>query len=399
MNDEYAIAKRRMLIVVFGSFFFGLVSAGSDLLFPLYATSELGMSASVWAFTRSVRFWGVFAGILIFGLFSEKFGQKRTFIIGVFMTAVSVIFMGTEMLWLFILLMPFFGLGVSNSLVSFNVFTQLVSEKRQGLANTLYRSTATLAGIIGAGIFTWLMSVLDYSVNYIIMAGILILTVAVIMRYPDQGTELAPKKTRRKFSDALGIYKNAFANKRLMTFIHVSLIYQTLLFCWMIIIPVRMTVELGMDKIAYGKMFVIGGIFTFVISLIQGAFIDRIPVKSATALFGILAGAIIAMHGFTDSVEFTYILFVLCSPLFVLMVSPSIMWLARIAGKNGLSSALAVHKVFGALYAAVIFAGVGELTKHTSLKNTFIVVGILGGLSSVCLFLLKSPPVPEMNKI
>ncbi|MBD3175116.1 MAG: MFS transporter, partial [Armatimonadia bacterium] len=185
--SQPSLARRRMGVVAATTLLWGTFVIGSDVLLPLWAAGDLGISADRWAHLRALRMVGVMVGILPLGVLAERYGARR---LG---PACMVLIAGVMVAWSFgegaglWVGMPLLGALVSASFVNLNTLTQRISDARQGLANSIYRGCFSATAIFAPILVTRLASVWSgYPPVLLVLAGILIASAAILFRYPGE---------------------------------------------------------------------------------------------------------------------------------------------------------------------------------------------------------------------
>jgi len=392
-------ARQRMSIVASTSLLFGAFSAGTEVVFPLWVTKELGYTPSQWAQMRSMRMIGILVGILFLGALSDRFGQRLIGALSMLGAAACLILLGMgprSTIWYII---PILGALVSTSFVNLNTLTQGISHRRQGTANAVYRSVGTIASIVAPVMATGLAAIWHgYSGVFYVFAGTLVAAACVLWFYPGEQIPESLGDIRKEMLRLTRGYRDAFKERQLMNIIHYSQIWTGVLAGVGVFAAIRFTRELGQTDQYFGLISSIAGALTFV-SIAGTAFVlDRVSLPKLFGTLAVLSGLCSAVMGLNDSMLLATIGFLCFVPLTSVLVGPVSMWISRAADPNAQAAAFSVHKLISAAYTAGSIAILGYLEQKIGIRSILLYGGILGMLIGMRFFWLPEPGSP-VNKL
>jgi len=388
-------ARRRMAVVAASTLFFNAFVVAAEIIMPLWVTKDLGMGADEWAQLRSLRFFGVFIGVILLGALSDRFGQRLLSVICMLGAAASLIgfwWWGKAVIWVVI---PIYGTLVSTAFVNMNTLTQQISYRRQGLANSIYRTISTGAGIVVPAAVTWLcVQWGGYPPVFGLCAALLVIAAIILWQYPGEQAPAALGNIRAEFARLGQLYLTALRQRQMMAFILLSMTWGNLLAGVGAFFAVYFTLSghLHQSDATFGRVMSIAGAATFLATAAIGLFLDRISLRKLHGVVGILTGLCSIGMGLTRSPLWVAISFVLFSILANVLVGPSSMWVSRAAGDGTQTAAFSVHKVIAALFVALAMGALSILEKSIGMQQIFLYGGVLGSISAVGFFLLREPP-------
>jgi Na+/melibiose symporter-like transporter len=390
LNPDRQVVKRRLMTVVVGSFLMGLALSGTTVILPLYVTRNLGVSKAGYARVQSMRMIFATVGVILIGALSDRFGNKRLSIASLVLGGVAFGVMGFVPLVGFLILIPFAGAFLSSSYVNLNYLTQMVDPQRQGRANTLYRSSGTLAGMVAPILVTRWLSTAQW-----VFAGLgasLCLGAVIVREYPLAEPAQAFTGWSRELRSFVDQYRRAWAQRHLMRFIHISLLMWVGFASVGTFFAIRLTDELGAADRWYGAVCSTGSAVSLVGIIALGAVLDRVCLKRCFVIMAGLAILSVVVMGLTSSKVLTAHCFILYSVLIAALAGPTSMWISREAGSVGMGSAFSVHKVLSAAYGAAGVFVLSLIEPAMGISRVFLVSGIFSALLLVALVFLRTPP-------
>jgi MFS family permease len=397
--------RRRMAVVALTTVFFSLYTVGTDVVFPLWATKELQLTAGNWADLRSLRMIGILAGVLVLGPFSDRFGQRllgALSMLGVAGIMVALCFGPARTIYL---TMPIFGALVSTAFVNLNTLTQGISTARQGLANTIYRSIGAAVSIVAPVLATWLSLVWGgYRPVFLLFAGTLVVSAIILWFYPKEHVPPPLGSTKEELARLAGTYLSALREKPLMGFIFVSQIWGNLLAAVGTFAAIYFTKMLGQTDQQFGQLSAAVGIAALLGTMAAGFFLDRVSLRAMHAAVGIAAAVSTVLMGLTAWLPVEARLpvaaagIILFVPLSTMLIAPTSMWISRAAGECSQTAAFSLHKLATAAILAVTTLALGKLEPLLGIQTLFLIGGGLSGLSALAFLLLKEPPKPGIVK-
>jgi MFS family permease len=386
-------ARQRMAVVAVSSAFFNLTAAGAEVFLPLWVTRDLGFTASQWAQLRSLRMIGVLVGVILLGALADRLGQR---LIGVatmlggalVLFALSLGYPGS--IWIG---MPLFGAAISTTLVNLNTLTQQISVRRQGVANTVYRSVGAATSILAPVLVTGLAAIW-HGYPLVLRASALVLVVGALMLAVYPGEPLPPPLN--KLTDELHSlwrgYRHVLAQRRLMSFMHVSLLWNNILAGVGTFAAIRFTQQLGQTDQEFGTLSAIAGAASLLVTAGSGFFLDRVSLRKLHGVGAILASLCSLLLGSSDVLLLSATALVIYRLLIYMLVGPTSMWVSRVAGSGTQSAAFSMQKVLGAIYVAITTAILGVLESWIGMRGIFFYGGLLGLIVSLAFFALQEPP-------
>lgn len=388
-------ARQRMAVLSVTALLFSLFTAGSDVILPLWVTRALQYTPAQWAQLRSLRMAGVLVGVIILGGLSDRFGQRVLAVFSMLGTALILIVLGmgwTRGIWL---VMPVFGALVSTAFVNLNTLTQQISDRRQGLANTIYRSVGAAAGIVAPVLATGLAALWGgYSAILLVCAGLLVVAACALFRYPDEPVSPRMGAWQQEIRGLLGSYLLAVRQRELVWFILVSQVWGNILIGVGTFAAIRFTQQLGQTDQQFGLLSGIAGVVGFLATAGAGFYLDRVSLRQMHGVVAVLASLGSVLMGIGDSIWFSVIGFLAFGPLSGMLVAPSSMWISRAAGAGTQTAAFTVHKVFSATLVAISMLVLKFLEPVAGMRTIFLFGGLLGLPSALAFFLLPEPPRP-----
>lgn len=381
------------------AFLFSFCYTAGDVILPLWATRDLGLSAADWANLRSLRFAGVLVGVVFLGALSDRFGQRRSAVWTLLASGVAMALFWLNSSFILWALMPVFGAVVSTVFVNANTLTQLVTTTRQGVANTVYRSVGAASGILAPVAATWLAVAWGgYPPVFLLLGALLAVAAWALLAYP-LDEPLTPlehpwREVRRLWQG----YAGALREKPLMRFIQVSQFFYNSIACVGVFVAIRLTRELGMSDRAFGVLGTAGGVITFVLVAAAGWHLDRISLRRLHVVGGVVAACGALLMGLSDSLALTCVGALIAMPVTTLLIAPSSMWVSRAAGRATPVAAFAVHKVMSALCVSLAMVLFGLLENWLGMRTVLLIGGTASLVSAFGFLLLPEPPPASGGK-
>lgn len=387
-----SLARQRMLVIAATALPFTLFVSAADVILPIWATRDLGLTAADWAHLRSLRFAGVLVGVIALGALSDRIGEVRIGALSLFGTALVLLAMGFGQARALAIAMPIYGALVSTAFVNLNSLTQLISTARQGLANTVYRAVGAFAAIVGPVAATRLGSALGgYPVVIAGMSVLLVLAGIAMLRYPGTGPPAPLRPLRAELAALWAGYGLALRERQLMRQTHLWQLCGSATAGLGTFAAIRYTAELGQTDSAFGTVTALGAILALVLTLLGGLFLDRVALRAVSFWGTLLGGATCALAGVSDSVPLTTAALLISGPIGLALTAPLSMAIGRTAGKCSLAQAFAVQKVIAAGYVSATAALLGFLERAVGIRPILLYGGILGALLAFGFLLLPEP--------
>ncbi len=380
----------RLLRVVVAAFATSMALSGMVVILPLYATQTLGLNNAEFSRVLSLRMLGITFGVLLLGALSDRFGTRK--LTGFSLIAGGLCFsvLGMVPLVGFLILIPLFSGFLSTAFVNLNHLTQLVDVQRQGMANTWYRASGTIAGIIAPIIMTQLFSHMMW-----VMAAIGIMLVIcglLIKSYPISENPSPFMGWTIEFRNIASQYRLALKQHHLMLFLHSSLIWAALSAVISTFAAIRITHDLGSTTVLYGNSCALGSALSLGAILLLGFWLDKVPIKSATLWLFMVSSIGIVMLGIFNIASIAIVSFIIATVAGNAAVSPLSIWISREAGDAGMSLAFTVQKVLSAIYLAIATFIFGLLEPNIGIKSLFLWCGLLSLAILAVMMMLRNPP-------
>ena len=392
-------ARRKMTVLSSSALLFALVTTGLDILFPLWVTSGLGMSPAEWAELRSMRFKGVFVGVILLGTLADRFGTRRISVYSIYVLSATLALMGSGHQQLVWLLMPVLGALMSTVFVNMNAMVQLVSDRYQGVANSIYRSVGALAGIVSPVLVTGMAAWWGgYAAVLYVLAALLFCAGLLLHQHPPDPLSTSLQPLRKEFVALLGQYLTALRERPLINYILISQVWSNCLGAIGVFAAIRFTLELHLSDQQFGFVSTLGAALVFLAIAASGFILDRVSLRRLHCIAGVVAGLACMVMGASHSLALSilgyYVSIVSSTPL----VGPISMWVSRAAGSASQTSAFSIHKVLSALILFLAIDLFAWLEPMIGIQRLLFYCGIAATLGAFLFLLLPEPPKPEYAK-
>ncbi len=371
-----------MAILVASAALWLLVDAGFNVIGPLWATRDLGLDSAGWAFLRSASELGGFVSALGFGILGARIGARRMSAIalagaGVALGALSLF--GSA--WLMaVALTALLGAFISATYVNFNVLVQRVSERRQSLANSIYRAAGAGAAIVAPILATQAARAAG-GYRPVLMGAAVLLGVAafLILRFAEP-TEHERVRTLR---EVLAEFRRAFTLQPLLALIAVTRGFGIATAAVSAFAALRFTRELHLSETAFGALagtIAIGNLFAV---LASGWIVDRLRPSRALGAAWLACGSAAIVMGLSDSLLTVIVAYALFVPIQASCSVPLSLWSSRIAREGaprgpGDAAAFTVGKVFQSGTTMLVMALLGVLEPVLGMSTLMWCGGLLG---------------------
>lgn len=360
------------------SILLGLCTAGVDTLFPLWVTQDLQLAAGDWANLRSLRMAGVLVGVIVLGALSERFGSKLLGMLSLIGLAATLSIMAIapgRSIWLS---MPIFGALASTVFVNLNALTQLISQRRQGLANTIYRAIGAVAGIIAPVGVTMLAFAWGSNTRvFLLLAGFLAIGAILLGLYPHEPVDRRLGSVREELSRLLSVYALALRNRTLMWMIHLTGLWFAITGGVLAFAAIRFTLELHQTDRWWGALSSISGALAFVLMIGLIRLLDRVRMARVHLTLGIIGSCGAIAMGSSDSLLVSAIGFLVFIPAVGALIAPNSMWTSRLAGTRAQTSGFSMQKVVTAFYYAGVLWVLGLLEPVAGIRNVILGIGVV----------------------
>lgn len=372
-------ARRRMAALAASTGLFILVDAGFNVIGPLWATRDLGLTNAEWAWLRSVAEFGGFISVLALGILAEHLGAR-------WMSALALAGAGLALAGLGIganaaALMAVFGAFGSIIYVSFNTLAQRVSSRRQSLANAIYRAAGAGAAIVAPTLATQTAQEFGAYAPVLVAAAIVLgLAGIAIVCYPDPDSE---RPVSHPLAVTLAVYRRCFTLPPLLSFIALTRAFGVTMAAVGAFAALRFTRELGLGEPAFGLLCSIIAVGNLLGLLGSGWIVGRLgPGRTLAFAWAGCSLATLAL-GVSDSLAIAIAAYAVFVPLHGLCSVPLSLWSARIvteAGPDGPSqnAVFTVQKVFQSGITMLAMAALGALEPVVGMSALIWFGGLLG---------------------
>lgn len=342
-------SRQRMTVLATSTMLFVMADSGFDVIGPLWATSELGLPNSSWAFIRAARFSGTLAGILVFGILVERIGSRwmSALVLGGAGLAFAAMASGAPVRWV----IPLYGAFACALYVNLNVLTQRVSTRRQGLANVMYRAAGGAAAVFAPVLATQGGKVAG-SYAPVIMVGAVLLGLGglAILLYPElDSTGLSS----RALPSVLTAYRKSFALRPLRALLILDQSFACIAAPVVAFAAIRFTRQLHYDETSFGALCTAVAVGGLVVILASGWLMERLRPNNVLGLAWLGCSLAAVALGLSDSLAVAILAYAVYIPLLAMRAVPESLWVSRIAdaaGPEGPSQAMVftVQKIWQA---------------------------------------------------
>jgi predicted MFS family arabinose efflux permease len=284
--------------------------------------------------------------------------------------------------------MPLFGACISSGFVNLNVMTQAVSERRQALANSLYRGVGAGVAIIAPGAALATAAALG-SYAGALDAGALVLGAAGVatLFYP-RAERAQPRPT---IAAILSGYGRALRERRLMSFVLLEQTWVATHAAVGAFAAIRFTRDLHLDRAAFGTVCTAAAVTSLFGTLASAPLAERMGPQRFMAVVWATTSACALAMGLTDAVAPSACAFVLYSALYASCPAPASMWASRAAGEASPMAAFTVYKIVTAGGTAATMAGLAALEPRLGMRAIFLGGGLLGVPFALAVLRLRRP--------
>ena len=388
-------ARRRMAALSVTALLFSVVTSGGDVIMPLWVTRDLHCSPAQWAQLRSLRMLGVLGGVVFLGALSDRFGQRLLGAISMVASAAMLVVlrMGPpHTIWV---VMPIYGALISTTFVNLNTLTQDVSNHRQGLANTVYRSVGAAAGIGAPILCTTLQGAWGgYRPVFLLLAGCQVIGGGVLMLYPGEASPPPLSGLRNELRRLWGGYAAAFRERELMRLTHLSLTWTSCAGAVGAFAAIRFTRQLGQPDQQFGHLCALAGAAGFLTTAAAGFYLDRASLRRAHVVACAGSSACSILMGMTNSLPLTAVGFIGFALLASMIAAPNSMWTSRAAVHCSQTSAFSVQKLLAAVYGAASMALLSYLEVAIGIRKILFLSGVIGFAVAILYLRLAEPSRP-----
>jgi len=384
-----------MAVIASSALLFSLFASGADVVLPLWVTGSLGFTPAQWAQLRSLRMVGVLVGVVVLGALSDRFGERllgALSMLGIACMLIALALGGGSGLWG---AMPFYGAFVSTAFVNLNSLTQYISDRRQGAANSIYRSVGAAAGVVAPLLVTRLAVVWSgYPRVLLALAVCLVAAAAVLVRYPGHAARRPLAGLRTELFLQWASYRSATRERPLMRAIHLQQAWGAALAAVSTFAAIRFTQQLGLEDEQFGALCTVGGVLGFAATALGGLVLDTVSLRRLCAYGGCLLGLCSVVMGLADSVPLTIVGFLAYAPVSALLIAPQSMWVSRAAGSATQAAAFSVHKAVTAVYYSAAIWLLGVLEAMIGIRLILLYSGAIAALLGLLFLALREPRRP-----
>lgn len=366
-------SRQRMSALAAAAALFALCTNGVDQIAPLWAVRDLGLDPAGWAQLRGLRQAGTTAGILVLGLAAEFLGARRMAMVslgGAGLVLAAIAGGGYERaFWL----LPLFGALISVTYVNLNVLAQFVSERKQGIANGIYRGVSQGMVIVAPALATTVGTACD-SYKPVLAGGAVVLGFAAIMvlTYP------MPSQHRHAgWRELVAGLAASFRNRPLWFYI---LLDQLMAFTMGPIAAfgaLRLTRELQLSEATFGLVVCTGaGTLGLACILMAGALSQRLRLSTLMGLPWLACAVVNLLMGLTDSLVVSMAAMVVGIACWAVPPVPGSIWLAQVTRRS--PTGLAVHKLMQSATSVASMMLCGWLEPRLGMTSILLGAGCLG---------------------
>lgn len=387
---DAGVVRRRMMALAAGGFVTSAALTGIMVVLPLYVTNVLHLPNAQFARVMTVRNIGITAGVILLGLLSDRLGARRTSVACLVVAGVLYAAMGFVPYAGLLAVIAVLSATVSTVFVNLNHLTQSADPQRPGRANTVYRAAGAIAGVAAPLVMTQFVAEAAW---VFVGTGAMLVLGAILMRlYAVAEPVGAFRGWRGEAGQMARTYPRALAQRRLMAFVNLSLVYICLALVVGTFIAIRLSNQLGMAEGTFGAVAATGSGLTLAAILILGLVLDRIGVKRVLLGHYAIGAACLVGMGLSGEAWSTAVLFVGHAVIMGSSVAPMSMWLAGEARTIGLTTGFAVQKVLNAAYAAGFTLVFAWCEPWMGIRGLFLWCGIASVPVVAAMALLRTPP-------
>ncbi|MEM6551213.1 MAG: MFS transporter [Planctomycetota bacterium] len=395
INRRAARSRRRAGVLAGASLPFGLVFSATLVFLPLWATQDLGLTAGQWAGVLASRQVGVLLTMVALCLVAPRLGPRRLSCLAMAGAGIALGSMGVLGQTGLPVAIGVYGGMISAGFVGFSTLTQLVSQRRAGSANTLFRSVMSAGRLIGPPLATGVAGYLGGYRAVMLAGGVMLVGAAVVVsRYPlGRDTRPEPWLTtpRQELRRLVRVMVDPLRRRPLQAYIHATELSRAIAIAAPGFVAIRYVQELGGRDAAVGFAASAGSLAVLLVSVRIARLLDHGSLRWVSYGLLLLCGLALTAAGLSDRPAVLFGALALCTLGMSLGGAPMSLWVGRVAGPLPLAGVFAHHKLMSAAYGAAVAAVIGLVERIVSLNHLLLVCGIAIAVTALPVMLLREP--------
>ncbi|MEW9699199.1 MFS transporter [Paenibacillus sp. SI8] len=373
------------LWVILSGFFF--VNCGANMVIPffgIYLTQYMNLNAAQAGFVLTVTVGTPRALALFGGSFSDRFGIRRSMLLGLSILIVSSIgYAFSHSLWLFVLYAFISGIGYSLFTPAGKAAVSAYATEQTRVMAFSFRNMAVNLGVAVGPIVGMLITIQAMSITFLLTSAVYLVFMILLLRFLPQN----PKESSAA-STSKSLYKNllfVFRDQRLLLFSLLIITFYIMLAQFTLVLPLY-AVDRFQAQDHVGLIFTGNALLMIGLQFPALAFISRYLSSVQTAFLGVVVTIIgIGSAGFADHFVFLVCVTLVIFTLGQLLIMPSIDAVvaeyapagfgASYQGFSGLAGA--VGGIIGNMSGGILYSWARNHDGLTQVWHMYFILGIM----------------------